>query len=50
MIDYSKKLTTAREVNSIENMDYSIESDPMDTFSPLVYFGGFAIAKSILIN
>lgn len=27
MIDYSKKLTTAREVNPIDNLDYSIESD-----------------------
>jgi len=27
MIDYSKKLTTAREINSIDNLDYSIESD-----------------------
>lgn len=27
MIDYTKKITTDREVNSIDNLDYSIESD-----------------------
>jgi len=27
MIDYTKKITTDREVNPIDNLDYSIESD-----------------------
>ncbi len=33
MIDYTKKITTHREVNSIDNLDYSIESDRGRIFS-----------------
>lgn len=33
MIDYTKKITTDREVNPIDNLDYSIESDRGRIFS-----------------
>lgn len=33
MIDYTKKITTHREVNPIDNLDYSIESDRGRIFS-----------------
>lgn len=33
MIDYKKKLTTDKEFNPIDNLDYSIESDRGRIFS-----------------